>query len=165
MKYRDMTPEQKEARKAHMKQYNDEHREELKKYREEHREERKAHNKQWREEHREERKRYFSEHKAERNARIKKYIAEDLNRDGMKKCTIRCQSRYILYKNHAKLDGYEIHHCFGYEDPSKFIYIPKKLHLKIHQLLRDKKISADSDHWDAIRDLVNSCEEYTYIKC
>ena len=64
-----------------------------------------------------------------------------------------------------KIPGYEIHHCFGYEDPSKFIYISKELHLKIHQYLRDNNIDADTDHWMAIRDLVNNADEFMYIKC
>lgn len=91
-------------------------------------------------------------------------LSEDLNSNGIPKCNIRTRSRKILGKCHAKLPGYEIHHCFGYEDPNKFLYIPKSLHLKIHQFLRDNKIPADSDHWFAIRELVNSCEEYTYIR-
>ena len=63
------------------------------------------------------------------------------------------------------IDGYEIHHCFGYEDPSKFIYISKSLHSKIHQYLRDNNIDASTDHWMHIRDIVNSTDEFMYIKC
>lgn len=147
MKYRDMTPERMEARKASVKM----------RYKE-HREERIAYQMQYNKEHRE-------EHREELRAYMRKYKAEDLNKNGATKKSIRDQSRRILEKSHAKLPGYQIHHCFGYEDPRKFIYIPKSLHLQIHQLLRDKKIPADSDHWMAIRDLVNSCEEYVYIKC
>lgn len=128
MKYRDMSPEQREARKAYMKQY-------------------------------------YEEHREEQNARVSQYMAEDLNKKGVRKHNIRIHSGRILKKVHGKLDGYEIHHCFGYEDPKKFIYIQKKLHLQIHQLLRDLGISADENHWSSIRDLVNSCEEYTYIRC
>lgn len=153
MKYREMTPEQKEARKAYLKQYH-----------EEHQEEHHAYQKQYREEHREERKKYRAEHREKYRARMKKILAEDLNSNGITKNYIRARSNRLLSKSHTKLPGYQIHHCFGYEDPSKFIYIPKSLHLQIHQLLRDNKISADSDHWMAIRDLVNSCEEYVYIK-
>lgn len=116
MKYRDMTAEQKEALKAQIKQYCEEHPEEY-------------------------------------NARMKQYSAKDLNKNGTPKNLIRMASERILEKSHAKLPGYQLHHCFGYEDPKKFIYIPKSLHLQIHRLLRDKKIPADSDHWMAIRDL------------
>lgn len=128
MKYRDMTPEQKEVHKANVRKY-------------------------------------IAKDKDGYNARMRKFLAEDLNSQGKRKQTIRSLSGYILSKCHAKLPGYQIHHCFSYEDPSKFIYIPKSLHLEIHQLLRDQKIPADSDHWMAIRDLVNSYEEYMYIRC
>ena len=128
MKYRDMTPEQKEAHKSIVRKY-------------------------------------ISEHREEYNAHMRKFLAEDLNSQGRTKQSIRTMSRYILRKCNAKLKGYQIHHCFSYDYPGKFIYIPKSLHLKIHQLLRNKNIPADSDHWMAIRDLVNSCEEYVYIRC
>ena len=131
-----------EERKEYMKKYNSERREYLKKY----------HSK-WRVEH-------FEEY----SARKRKYQSEDINRNGLTKNSIRIRSGRILEKCHAKLPGYQIHHCFGYEAPEKFIYIPKSLHLRIHQFLRDNNISADEDHWMKIRDLVNSCEEYTYIR-
>ena len=132
----------KEERREYMRKYYAEHREYYKK---------------WRAEHREEYREY-------QRGYMKKWKAEDLNNNGVTKNRIRHESGRILDNCHTKLPGYEIHHCFGYEDPNKFIYIPKSLHLQIHQLLRDKKIPADSDHWFAIRDLVNSCEEYTYIR-
>ena len=119
-------------------------------------------------EHREERieyqKKYNAEHREEYKARMKKYYAEDLNKNGVTKQYIRFSSRRILEKCHSKLPNYEIHHCFGYEDPSKFIYIPRELHIKIHQLLRDKKIPAESNHWKNIAEIVNECENYTYIR-
>ena len=138
-----MTPEQKEVYKARQRNYYREHREKCLSYS-------RSYNVEYRKEHREEAK-----------ARRRK----DLNSQGKEKHCIRTASSYILSKCHAKLPGYEIHHCFGYEDPNCFIYIPKSLHLQIHQLLRDKNITADYDHWMAIRDLVNSCEEYVYIRC
>lgn len=106
----------------------------------------------------------IAEYKEEFIAKKRKRQAEDLNQNGVTKSNIRVRSRRILENCHAKLHSYEIHHCFGYESPDKFIYVPRSLHLQIHQLLRDNKIPADSDHWFAIRDLVNSCEEYTYIR-
>ena len=75
------------------------------------------------------------------------------------------KSRYILKKMNLHIDGYEIHHCFGYDDASKFIYISKALHRTIHQFLHDNNIDASTDHWMHIRDLVNSTDEFTYIKC
>lgn len=137
MRYKDMTPEQREARREYMKQYRAEDKEYSKRIR------------KWRTEHRE---------------RGRKKQAEDVNSAGVTKHWIRVQSHNILFDKHTKLSGYEIHHCFGYEDPSKFIYIPKNLHIKIHQLLRDNRIPSDSNHWNTIRDLVNSCEEYIYIR-
>lgn len=98
-------------------------------------------------------------------AYIKSYQKSDINANGETKGSIRQKSRAILKRMHLHIDGYEIHHCFGYEDPSKFIYISKALHLKIHKYLRDNNIDASSDHWMSIRDLVNDTDEFTYIKC
>ena len=118
--------------------------------------------------HREERikysRKYNAEHRKELCEATKKRQAKELNKNWVKKCNIRSMSLRLLKKCHTKLPGYEIHHCFGYEDPKRFIYIPKSLHLKIHQFLRDNGIPSDIDHWNEIRELVNSCEEYTYIK-
>ena len=130
-------------------------------------EERREYMRIWRAEHKEERREYLykwkTENKEERRESVRKYKDHDLNRSGIKKCSIRSQSNQWLSHRHAKLDEYEIHHCFGYEDYKKFIYIPKTLHNEIHKQLRENNISADTDHWLAIRDLVNSCDQYTYI--
>ena len=95
----------------------------------------------------------------------KQYIMNDLNSEGITKNSIRYQSRHILFKqrNHAKLKDYQIHHCFGYDDPSKFIYIPRTLHKAIHQFLRDNNINADTDHYKYISTMINECTDYTYI--
>ena len=136
--------EQREAKRAYRRKHYAENRERYKA---------KAHSRKCRPENRE---RY--------KASMRKCKANDTNSSGMTKHKIRKRSRVILSRTHSLLKDYEVHHCFGYDDPNKFIYIPKTLHLQIHQLLRDSNISADSDHWNAIRDLVNSCEEYTYIR-
>lgn len=133
-------------RKEYLKEY-------MKRYRVEHRAELRARKRKWRGENRE-----------SYNARQKEQIAKDVNSAGVPKNRIRTLSRYVLFKNHAKFPDYEIHHCFGYEDQNKFIYIPRTLHQMIHQLLRDNNIPADSNHWYSIRDLVNSWEGYTYIR-
>ena len=93
------------------------------------------------------------------------YYQTDLNNLGITKGSIRGRSAYILYviRKHTKLENYEIHHCFGYDDPNKFIYIPKDLHLMIHQRLKDLNISADSNHYNDIKALINECQQYTYI--
>ena len=95
----------------------------------------------------------------------REYQSNDLNSNGETKHSIRQQSRRILFKlrHHTKLNDYEIHHAFGYGDPSKFIYIPKSLHVKIHQYLRDNNIDADTDHYKYISTMINDCDEYTYI--
>ena len=122
-------------------------------YYESHKEARKAKNKAWREAHREQHNEYS-----------KAYRQADVNAAGETKHSIRIKSRTILKQMNMNIPGYQIHHCFGYEDPSKFIYCSKALHLKIHAYLREHNISADKDHWMAIRDLVNSTDEFVYIK-
>lgn len=106
-------------------------------------------------------KAYYQSHKEEKNA----YKKADLNSLGQTKNYIRMKSSCVLKRMNLHIDGYEIHHCFGYEDANRFIYISKSLHLKIHQYLRDNNIPADSNHWMAIREIVNNADEFTYIKC
>ena len=134
----------------------------MKSYYEAHKAEIKAAKKAYYEAHKEEiiakKKAYQKAHKEERNEYFRYYSKADLNSHGQTKNSIRNKSLRILKQLNLYIPGYEIHHCFGYDDPSKFIYISKALHLKIHQLLRDKNISADKDHWMAIRDLVNSTD-------
>lgn len=119
---------------------------------------------------------YHQAHKAEHKAFMKEwykshreewkaYQKSDVNSSGKTKQSVRNKSNYYLKKSGIKITGYEIHHCFGYEDASKFIYISKALHLKIHQYLRDNNISADIDHWMYIRDIVISTDELVFIKC
>ena len=95
----------------------------------------------------------------------KDYQKNDLNSNGKTKNYIRMHSNRILFKQrkHIKLKDYQIHHAFGYDDPFKFIYIPKSLHNKIHQYLRDNNIDANSNHYDFIKQMINECQEYTYI--
>ena len=139
-------------------------REYMKAWRQAHREERKAYNKAWRQAHREERKSYMNEweqaHREERKSYMKaynrSYQKSDTNSLGQTKESIRCKSRRYLFNTlrHTKVEGYEIHHCFGYEDYKKFIYIPKELHLQIHQFLRDYGIDADSNHYNQIEHII-----------
>lgn len=151
----------KEERKEYYKAYYQAHKEELKAYYQAHKEEMKA----WREaniqHYRAYQKAYYQSHREEAKA----YLKSDVNSLGQTKNYIRQKSRYILKKMNLNIPDYEIHHCFGYEDPSKFIYISKSLHLKIHQFLRDNNIDASSDHWMQIRDIVNDTDEFMYIKC
>lgn len=105
------------------------------------------------------RKLYRKQH----NSYQKEYQTNDLNSEGLTKKCIRVRSKRILKRAHSLIPGYEIHHCFGYEDAEKFIYIPKELHLKIHQFLRDNNIPAHIDHFNAIRELIYAYTGYTYI--
>ena len=140
--------------KEYMKAYHQAHKDQAKAYYEAHKEEVKA-----------SKKAYRQAHKEHYNAYMKDYNKADVNTLGQTKYSIRMKSLYILKQMNLHIDGYEIHHCFGYEDPSKFIYISKSLHLKIHQYLRDNNIDASTDHWMLIRDIVNDTNEFTYIKC
>ena len=140
----------KERKKAYYQAIKEQIKERKKGYYQAHKEHKKAYLKAWREANKEQRKAYYQ---------------SDVNSLGQTKASIRQKSNYILKKMNLHIDGYETHHCFGYEDPSKFIYISKALHLKIHQFLRDNHIDANSDHWFQIRDLVNSTDEFIYIKC
>ena len=155
----------KAAKKAYYQSHKEERKAKKKAYYEAHKDEMKAKKKAYREAHKEEAKAYREAHKEQIRANQKAYKKADVNALGQTKHNIRCKSNQILNKLNLYIPGYEIHHCFGYDDPSKFIYCSIALHLKIHQLLRDKNISADSDHWMAIRDLVNSSDEFWYIKC
>lgn len=76
---------------------------------------------------------------------------------------IRGKSKSYLKSHHSILKDYEIHHCFGYEDYRKFIYIPKELHSKIHSLLKENNINPKENHWKYIVNLINNFEKYTYI--
>ena len=132
-------------------------------------EEKKAKMKAWKEAHKEsekaKKKAWKQAHKEKVKAYSINYIKSDLNALGQTKHYIRKKSLNILKKSGINIPDYEIHHCFGYEDASKFIYISKSLHLKIHQYLRDNNIDASNDHWMDIRDIVNDTDQFVYIKC
>ena len=159
----------KEEYKAYMKAWYEAHKEEKKAYYQAHKEEKKAKMKAYYQATKEQRitavKAYRQAHKEQYKDYIKAYMKNDVNSLGEKKNNIRQKSRYILKKMNLNIPGYEIHHCFGYEHPSKFIYCSKELHLKIHEFLRDNNIDASSDHWMQIRDIVNDTDEFMYIKC
>jgi len=142
-----------------------ERKEYLKAWRESHKEQVRARKKAWHEAHKEQEKTKMKAWKEANKERVINYTKCDLNSLGKTKNSIRSKSLKILKQINLKLPDYEIHHCFGYEDANKFIYISKSLHLKIHQYLRDNNISADTNHWMQIRDIVNNTDEFTYIRC
>ena len=128
-----------------------------------HREEHKAYMKTWHEAHKDENKAYMKAYhesnkdkiKAYQNSYQKAYYKSDLNSLGKTKQSIRIKSQRYLKKYGTKIHGYEIHHCFTYDDPTKFIYCSREMHLKIHKFLRDNNIDADTDHYEQIKHLLN----------
>lgn len=163
----------KEQYKAKMKDYRQAHKEQRKEYKkawcEANKDEIKAYSKAWREANKEsekaKKKAWREANKEACKAYQKDYDKLDINSFGQTKASIRLKSRRILKQMNLKIPGYQIHHCFGYDDPSKFIYISRALHRKIHAYLRDNNIPAATDHWMAIRDIVNDTDEFVYIKC
>ena len=105
-----------------------------------HKEEQKAKKKAWRESHKEV---------------IKEYKRNDVNSSGKSKHNIRLKSNYYLKTHGKKIEGYEIHHCCTYNEPYKFIYCSKEIHLKVHNYLRQHNINADTDHYDQIKYLLD----------
>ena len=122
-------------------------------------EEQKADNKAYYQAHKEQRiasaKAWREANKDRDNTLSKAYHQSDVNNLGQTKNSIRQKSRYILRKMNLNIPGYQVHHCFTYDDPTKFIYCSKELHLKIHQFLRDNNIDADSDHYEQIKHLLD----------
>ena len=138
----------KEERNAYMKKYYQANKDQLL-------EQAKAHYQAHKEEMKAKKKAYNQSHKEQCNEYLKSYTKSDVNSIGQTKQSIRCKSRYILNKSGIKIPGYQIHHCFTYDDPSKFIYCSKEIHLKIHQFLRDNNIDADTDHYEQIKHLLD----------
>ena len=149
----------KEEIKERMKAYYEAHKEEIKTR---NKSRRKAYYQANRDKCKEYQKAYSEAHKEER----KEYQKNDTNSSGATKDSVRRRSSYYLFNiiKHSKLKNFEIHHCFGYENHKCFVYIPKELHLQIHQYLRDNGISADSNHFSQIVHLINAWNGYTYIK-
>ena len=138
----------KESVKAKQKAYYQAHKEsekaKKKAYYKSHTEEHKARVKTWKESHKEELKAY-----------ARNYIKNDVNSHGQTKESIRRKSRYYLEKYGTKIPGYQIHHCCTYDDPYKFIYCSKEMHLLIHAYLKQHNIDADSEHYKYIKHLLD----------
>lgn len=146
----------KEEKKAYAKAWKKEHKNDIKAYYQAHREEHKDYMKAYNKAHKDEKKAWEQAHREDIKVYQKSYKKSDTNYLGQTKDSIRRMSRCYLFKTlrHTKVEGYEIHHCFGYDDFKHFIYIPKELHLQIHQFLRDNGIDADSDHYSKIEHLI-----------
>lgn len=165
--YRDYYQAHKEERKSYLKDWYQAHKDEAKAYREAHKDEAKAYYEAHKAEKKAYNKAYNESHRNEHKAYQKAYSKSDTNSNGVAKSSIRVRSSRYLFNvlKHTKMEGYEIHHCFGYDDYRNFIYIPKELHLQIHQYLRDNNIDADTDHYSKIAHLVVGWDGYVYIKC
>lgn len=139
---------------------NSEERKEYKKaYYQAHKESVKAYKKAWREAHKEDvkakNKAYYQANKEEYNEYMKAYCKSDVNSHGQTKHSIRMKSLRYLEKYGTKIPGYQIHHCCTYDDPYKFIYCSKEMHLLIHAYLRQHEIDADSEHYKYIKHLLD----------
>ena len=149
----------KEERKEYMKAYyqaNKEHVKAAKKdYYQAHKQQRKATMKAYYQAHKEQHKTVVKAYNQAHKEQAKAYMKSDVNSFGETKHSIRMKSRCILKKSGIKIPGYQVHHCFTYNDPTKFIYCSKEMHLKIHQFLRDNNIDADSDHYEQIKQLLD----------
>lgn len=116
---------------------------------------RKEYRKAYYQKHKEEEKAYRELHKDYYNNYYRDYKKADVNSFGKPKHYIRLESKHYLKKHGTVIPGYQIHHCFTYDDYKKFIYCSKEKHLEIHQYLRDNKINADTNHYEQIKHLLD----------
>ena len=95
----------------------------------------------------------------------KRYKVEvDVTADGTPRRNVRSSSKkYLKRFGIEKQKGYVIHHCFGYENRDKFVYLPVELHNEIHKFLRSKDIIADSNHYELIKDMLERSEKPTFV--
>lgn len=117
--------------------------------------ERKEYMKAWREAHKDSEKAKLKAWKEEHKEYKKTYTKSEVNSLGKTKESIRAKSNYYLRKYGTKIEGYEIHHCCTYTEPYKFIYCSRKMHIIIHQYLREHNIDSDSDHFEQIKHLLD----------
>lgn len=158
----------KEEYKEYMKVWNQAHKEEQKEYYkayyQEHKEEVKARNKAYNQEHKEKKKAMNKAYRDSHKEQYKEYDKADVNSLGQTKRSIRRESRRYLSKHGKKIPGYEIHHCFTYNEPYKFIYCSKETHQRIHNYLREHNIDADSEHYEQIKHLLDDTVVLYWIK-
>ena len=133
----------------------EERKEYMKAWKQAHKDSEKAKMKAWKQAHKDSEKAKIKAWKQSHKESINAYTKSELNSLGKTKNSIRHKSRYYLSKSGIFIPGYEIHHCFTYNDPTKFIYCSKEKHLVIHQFLRDNNIDADSDHYEQIKHLLD----------
>lgn len=124
-------------------------------YYQKHKEARKAYSKAYYQKHKDYFKKYFKDYAKSHKVHIYANSKADVNSFGKPKQYIRNLSNQYLQKHGTVIPGYQIHHCFTYDDPKKFIYCSHEKHLEIHQYLRDNKIKADTDHYEQIKHLLD----------
>lgn len=143
-------------RKEYFKQYYQEHREankaRVKAYSKAYYQENKDKIKERCKEYYQENKEYYRYYQRDYQ---KDYKKSDLNSLGQTKTSIRTKSQRYLSKYGTKIPGYQIHHCCTYTEPYKFIYCSREMHKLIHSYLRQHNISADSDHYEQIKHLLD----------
>lgn len=146
-------------RKEYMKAWKEANKEQektkKKAWRASHKEQCRDYQKVWREANKEEEKTKIKAWHAANKDYVKEYQNADLNSLGETKHSIRVKSNVYLSKYGQKLEGYQIHHCCTYDEPYKFIYCSKEMHLLIHSYLRQHNIDADSDHYQYIKHLLD----------
>ena len=147
-KYRQWLENNKERLKQKRKEY-------MKAWKESHKEQYKATMKAWKDLHREEEKAKVKAWQDSHKKELKAYNKADINSLGQTKNSIRSKSNNYLKKYGNKISGYEIHHCFTYNEPYKFIYCPRKLHRLIHSYLKQHNIDADTEHYEYIKHLLD----------
>lgn len=126
-----------------------------KEYYQKHKKEKRSYQKAYNQKHKDDIKAYREANRVKLNAYWREYKKADVNSFGKPKDNIRNSSKYYLQKHGTVIPGYEIHHCFTYDDPHKFIYCSHEKHLEIHQYLRDNKIDADTNHYEQIKHLLD----------
>lgn len=124
-------------------------------YYQKHKEDRKAYQRAYRESHKDQYKDYQKSYRESHKEDDKAYKKADVNSFGIPKVKIRVKSNQYLKKHGTKIPGYQIHHCFTYDEPYKFIYCSIKKHLEIHKYLRENKIEAETNHYEQIKHLLD----------
>ena len=158
-KYRQWWENNKERLKQKRKEYAEQNKERLKEYHQNYGKNYRLKNKEkiknWNKENHEHIKEYGREYYKNNKEYVYDYMYSDTNSLGQTKHSIRGKSQYYLRKYGKPIEGYEIHHCFTYNEPYKFIYCPRKLHRLIHSYLKQHNIDADTEHYEYIKHLLD----------
>lgn len=153
--------------KERIKQYYQENKEKTKIWQKEHKEHLKEYQKNYKQTHKEQINDYNKNYQIVNKEKIKDYKLnnrEHLNEyarnyakipNNQIKVNCRHKSHKYLKKYGQKIDDYQIHHCFTYNEPYKFIYCSKQMHKLIHEYLRAHNIDADSEHYQYIKHLLD----------